>query len=157
MGLRAPSAARRERGQTLVEMAIAVPILILIILVLFEGGAFAFTFTTVQRAAQDGGRFAALPDGPAERDIDGDGDVDESDVKLYVVQRADPSLVSLDPTDITITVTGCTTTPPCLFTARASGERVRLVIDYEYAPLTGSVFGNGTTFALSAATEYMVE
>jgi hypothetical protein len=47
--------------------------------------------------------------------------------------------------------------PPCLFTARASGERVRLVIDYEYAPLSGSVFGNGTTFALSAATEYNVE
>ena len=78
-------------------------------------------------------------------------------MKAYVIQRTGPALATLDPTDFTITVTGCTTTPPCLFTARASGERVRLVIDYEYAPLSGSVFGNGTTFALSAATEYNVE
>jgi Flp pilus assembly protein TadG len=145
-----------ERGQTLVEIAIAVPIFMLIVLALFEGGAFAFTFTTMERATQDGGRFAALPDGPPERDIDGDTDVDEDDVKAYVMDRIDPATVTLDPTDITITVTGCPTSP-CAYTTRATGERVRLVVTYEYNPLTANVFGSGTVFTLTATTEYMVE
>jgi Flp pilus assembly protein TadG len=158
MGSVARTSRRRrdERGQTLVEIAIAVPIFMLIVLALFEGGAFAFTFTTMERATQDGGRFAALPDGPAERDIDGDTDVDEDDVKAYVIERTEPASVTLDPTDITITVTGCPTAP-CTYTARATGERLRLVVTYEYNPLTANVFGSGTVFTLTATTEFMVE
>ncbi len=43
------------------EMAIAVPVMILVALAIFEGGAFALTLTTLENAAQRGGRLAALP------------------------------------------------------------------------------------------------
>lgn len=134
----------RSRGQALVELALALPILLLVMFSVVEAGVFAFTSMTVQNAAQDGGRLAALPD-----------TADEATVKSYVLDRAAIAPVTLDATDITITV-GCASSP-CTFAGRTSGDRVRLVVNYNYSPLIAMVFGNGATFALTAETEYHVE
>lgn len=142
---RADSATGRQSGQALAELALALPILLLVIFALFEAGAFALTLMTVEHAAQDGGRMAALPGTP-----------DETSVKNYVLSRAAFAPVSLNATDITITVSGCTSSP-CTFATRSSGDRIRLVVNYNYNPLIAMVFGNGTTFALAAQTEYNVE
>lgn len=139
--------ARREvaAGQALVEMAMAAPILLLVILMLFEAGTFAFTLLTVEHAAQNGGRMAALPTTPSE-----------TVVKNHVVSRAALAPVSINTGNVTVTVTGCAISP-CTFTTRTSGARVRVEVAYSYRPLVGMVFGNGTTFALQARTEYHVE
>lgn len=142
-------ATRRSRaGQAMAELALALPILLLVIFGLFEAGAFAFTLMTVEHAAQDGGRLAALPP-----NLD---NASEAAVKDYVVDRAALAPVTLAATDITITVSGCSVSP-CTYTTRDSGARVRLVVNYTYNPMIAMVFGNGTTFPLTAQTEYYVE
>ena len=139
----APS--RPQRGQALAEFAMALPILMLVIIAVFEAGAFTFTYMTLESATQDGGRLAALPDTP-----------DETTVKDYVVSRAAYAPVTLSSTDVTVTVTGCSGSP-CTYATRSSGARVRVVTNYNYQPILALVFGSGTTFALTATTEYYVE
>lgn len=131
-------------GQALAEFAMALPIFMLIVIAVFEAGAFTFTYMTVENATQDGGRMAALPDTP-----------DEATVKNYVVSRAAYAPVTLTTTDVTVTVSGCSGS--CTYATRSSGERVRVVTNYNYQPLLGVVFGGGMTFALTATTEYHVE
>ena len=142
-GLDGPARCR-SRGQALVELALALPILLLVMFGVVEAGVFAFTSMTVQNAAQDGGRLAALPD-----------TADEATVKSYVLDRAAIAPVTLDATDITITI-GCATSP-CTYAGRTTGDSVRLVVNYSYSPLIAMVFGNGASFTLTAETEYHVE
>lgn len=150
--IRRPALARngagRSAGQALTELALALPILLLIIFALIEAGVFAFTLMTVEHAAQDGGRLAALPPNA--------DNADEAAVKAYVLSRASLAPVTLAASDITITVTNCSSSP-CNFTTRDSGARVHLAVNYTYNPMIAMVFGNGTTFALTAQTEYHVE
>jgi Flp pilus assembly protein TadG len=131
---------RRSRGQALVEFAFTFPIFILIVLGVIEGGAFAFTYASLQHAAEAGGRLAALPaTATATGDRIGDPCAPPSDdarVRACVVARA--VAVSLTEGMVAVSATGVTVT-------------------YPYQPLTSMVFGAGVTFNLSAETEYVPE
>jgi Flp pilus assembly protein TadG len=129
------------RGQALAEMAIAVPVMILVALAIFEGGAFALTLTTLENAAQRGGRLAALP-----------STASETDVQSLVVTEAARAAITLAPGDV---VVSCA--PSCTYTTRTSGQRVRVTVNFVYQPLTALVFGGSATFPLEAVTEYNVE
>jgi Flp pilus assembly protein TadG len=53
-----PSAARRERGATVVEMAIIMPVLLLVLVGLVEFSIMFFVNQTMQHAVREGGRYA---------------------------------------------------------------------------------------------------
>jgi hypothetical protein len=74
--LRSPN-RERERGQSLVEMALTLPILIFVFLALFDFGRLLFLYSEVSNAAREGARWGSvsgiLDDGEVQqwRDCDG--------------------------------------------------------------------------------------
>lgn len=56
----------RRRGMTSVEFAMIMPLLLLVVMGLIEGGNAAYSWLTVQKAAQNGAHFAATGRGEEE-------------------------------------------------------------------------------------------
>ena len=54
-----PTAPRRARGQSLVELALVAPILILLAMAVWDGGSVLREQVVLQQAARDGARVAA--------------------------------------------------------------------------------------------------
>lgn len=131
----------RRRGQALAEFALAIPVFMLVVLALIEAGAFAFTLTSLESVAQRGGRMAALP-----------STTTESAVQTYVVSQAALAGITVAPSDVAVTCS-----PSCTLATKTSANRVRVVVNYTYRPLTGIALGGTATFPLSAATEYHAE
>jgi Flp pilus assembly protein TadG len=130
---------QRSKGQALVEFAFTFPIFILIVLAVIEGGAFAFTYASLQHATQEGGRLAILPDTATV-----------GDVQQRVVDRA----VAIPVTTgmVSVTVAGGKA-----FAARETGDEVQVLLNYVYQPLTSMVFGAGVTINMAVETEYVAE
>jgi hypothetical protein len=141
--LRKPPRLRRTRGQAVVEFAIAAPIFILVLVAVIEAGAFAFTYSSLQHAVQEGGRVAALP-----------GTADVVDVRNRVVDRAAP--VTVDPVAVSVDLNGAACDDAC-FDTRAPGDRIRVGLTYAYRPVSASVLGMGTFDLPSIVVEFMVE
>lgn len=58
--LRSGHGSNRERGQSLVELALSLPILLLLLIGVIEGGAMVRDFMTLGNAVREGARAAAL-------------------------------------------------------------------------------------------------
>ncbi|HUG49043.1 MAG TPA: TadE family protein [Candidatus Limnocylindria bacterium] len=145
LGRSLPFRPRRSGGQSLTEFALAVPVFLLVLLTIVEAAAFAYTYTNLQRAVQEGGRVAALP-----------GTSEMTQVRDRVVERARP--VDVDPADVAITVNGIECLIETCFTARVSGDRVLVTLSFSYQPVGSAVFGAGATFNLpDLSAEFMVE
>lgn len=132
--------ASGSAGQGLVEMALALPVFLLVLLAIIEGAGYAFAATTLQHAAHEGARLAALPSTAGPADVTG-----------RVIARAMP--VELRSDDISVGVNSGSTT----FVQRETGDRVRVSVRLDYVPLTVRVFGFGFSFTLAADAEYFVE
>jgi Flp pilus assembly protein TadG len=128
-----------RKGQAMAELALAIPVLLLTIVALLEGAGFVFALSSLQNAAQEGGRLAALPTTATE-----------SAVRDRIVVRAAP--FDVDASDVTIAVNSGTRT----FLLRQSGDRIRVDVGLDYSPFTSVLFG-GSTIAISVAAEYRVE
>lgn len=61
----------RQRGQSLVEVALVLPILVLILLGVFDAGRAVFAFNTVQNAAREAARVAIVDQTPSVVEAEG--------------------------------------------------------------------------------------
>jgi Flp pilus assembly protein TadG len=138
----------RSRGQALTEFALILPVFMLMVLAVVEGAYYAFTINSLDRAVQEGGRHAAIVPPPT-----GTGAATRLEVQNRVRDRAIGQTIA--PSSVTVAVNGCTT--DACFVARTIGQKVRVSFTYAHTPLVAIVFGTGTTFSISMATEYVVE
>jgi Flp pilus assembly protein TadG len=145
---------RRSRGQALAEFALTIPIFLLVLLALIEGAWYAYTINSLDRAVQEGGRYAALPAAPV-----GTGTALRTEVQNKV--RDSALGLTVNPSVVTVSVYETSTAVWCstdaCFTGREPGDKVRVSFTYTHTPLTAMVFGGSATFPQSFATEYVVE
>jgi Flp pilus assembly protein TadG len=139
---------RKERGQSLVELAFALPIFLVLLMGVIDFSWGLKSWISVTNAAREGARYGAVNCASANdsADLDGSGDFDADDV----VQRALDTATGLGLTAGDVTVTNCT--------PGASGESVVVGIDYDYelvTPLGGlmSMFGGSITDSITLHSE----
>jgi Flp pilus assembly protein TadG len=141
--------ARRSRsprtvaGQAVVEFALVSGIFLFTVFGLVEGGRLIYGYVALAYGVQEGGRYAALISDPRKTD---------SEVKARVAERAHL---------ITVTVPLVEAKKPDgsarAFSARESGDRVRVGGTYTFTPVVSWVFGGDTSLTLEYATEFTVE
>lgn len=85
---------KRERGASAVEMALVAPFLIILLLGIIEFGYLFAEFNEVRHAAREGARFAAVSN--VALDMDGDGNLDETDVVLAICGAIDLPGATID-------------------------------------------------------------
>jgi Flp pilus assembly protein TadG len=138
----------RGRGQALVEFALIIPIFLAVLLGLMEGAYYAFTLNSLDRAVQEGGRHAAIVPPPI-----GTGAATITAVQIRVSDSA--TGLTVTPSSVSVSVNGCATA--ACFTARTTGDRVRVAFTYSHTPVTAAVFSGSASFPLDFQTEYTVE
>jgi len=133
-----PGRRRRQRGQSLVEMAFVLPIFLVLVMGVIDFSWGLKSWIQVTNGAREAARYGAVncATANASADLTGDGAFDLDDVK----QRAIDSATGLGLTTADVDVDDCT--------PGASGESVVVSIDYDYelvTPLGGmmSMFGGG--------------
>lgn len=133
----------RQRGQSVVELALVLPMLLFIVLGTLDLGRLFVSYNSVLNAAHEGAFYAAynpslLPDGA-------------------VTQAAtqDPGL-GLTASNVTITCySGVTTTTKACSTVQA-GDTVSVVVTYPFKPFTtmiADIPGIGSTFTITATVK----
>lgn len=135
----------RERGQSLVEMALLLPVLVLILMALFDFGRAIYAYNTVSNAARDGARLAIVDQRTsgstylaaieAANQATGLG-LDPADSSEVEVQFPDPLSNCSDP---------------------GIGCPVSVTVRYRFSPITpviGSILG---PFEVSSTTELPIE
>ena len=134
---------RRERGQSLVELAFALPIFLVLVFGIVDFSLGLKSWITITNAAREGARFAAVSCGTATDDSD-------------VVAKTEEAAADLS-SDVTVTVTNC---------PGDATESVTVEVEYDYeliTPLGGllSFLGNGvglpSTVGLSSSSDMRVE
>lgn len=121
-------AAKAQRGQSLVELALLVPVLILILIGIIDFGRVFNAYITITNAAREGARYGAMhPD-------DADG------IKARVVNEATASGVNVE--DVEVEFPNGTSEP---------GNPIRVKVIYGFPLITAFLFGGGTITLQSAA------
>lgn len=100
---------RRERGQSLVELAIVLPVLLAMVVGIFEFGRAWNVYQVITNAAREGARLGVIPN------------MGESDVQGAIQDYMETA--SLDPSVATATVSGA---------ADGTGTSTTVQIDYPY-------------------------
>jgi Flp pilus assembly protein TadG len=147
------SAARRERGQSVVEFAVTLPLLLALFLITFEGGRLVFTWVLLSEASREATRVAVLP-----------GTTQVSTIQQRAVNLA--TIVGVPTSSVTVTKApvGSTSFSAVSGTfTKSRGETIRISISYTYtvvaayfirADWPGLPF---TSLPLLVATEMRVE
>ncbi len=135
---------RRQRGQSLVEMAFVLPLFLVIVLAIVDFGLGIKSWISVTNSAREAARYGAV--------YCATGDANESDV----IQRAIDTAPTLGLVAADVTVTNCT--------GGSSTESLVVDIDYQYdmiTPLAGmlSFLGGGIpdSVTLSASADMRIE
>lgn len=136
-----PWRTHSERGQSLVEFALAVPIFILILIGLFDMGRAVYAFNTISNASREAARVAIVNQTPA----DVEGEALKQAVSLGL-SAADVTIAYLDPSGA----------------GACSGDiglgcRASVTVQYTFTaatPVIGQIVG---PFTMTAATEMPVE
>jgi len=116
-----PRRRRCETGQAVVELALVVPVLVLLLLGIAEFGRLYGAYLTVEQAAREGARVAALGGSDAQ-----------------VTQTVDKVASWLDTTKLTVQIT-----PPD--GQRLAGQSVKVEVDYRFsfvAPVISRLVGD---------------
>ncbi len=116
-----PRRRRVEAGQAVVELALVVPVLVLLLLGIAEFGRLYGAYLTVEQAAREGARVAAL----------GGSDSD-------VIQAVDNAASWLDLKQLSVSITPSQG-------QRLAGQSVTVEVDYRFnfvAPVISSLVGN---------------
>jgi len=125
---------QRERGQGMVEFVLVLPIFLLLVFAIVDFGMGFHAWLTVTNSAREGASLGAVRGTQAQ-----------------IVQRVQDTSDSLDPSNMTITVTNAQGTP---------GESIVVDVDYDYTLITpldsvlgmvsGGSVGPSITFSSSA-------
>ena len=130
---------QRERGQGMVEFVLVLPIFLLLVFAIVDFGMGFHAWLTVTNSAREGARLGAVRGSQTE-----------------IVQRVQDTSDSLDPSNMTITVTNAQGTP---------GTSVVVDVDYDYTLITpldnllGLVSGGsvGPTVTFSSSADMRLE
>ena len=129
----------RKRGQATVEFALCSIMLFALILGILETGRLVYTIAALSHAVNTGARVAALPGTP-----------DMPTIQTAVVDSA--YSLAVNPADVTVTVTGTTTT----YSLRDTGDDIQVGVTYVFRPVIESLFP-WATFTLSRSTSIFAE
>lgn len=125
-----PRLFKSSRGNAAVEFALTFPTLMVVTLMIFDLGQALFVYTTVNNAAADGARYAAL------HGTSNTYPKTAAEIEAYIQDRA----TGLDPANLTITLTY---TPNNQFT----GSTVEVQLDYALGIFLGRAFTSIITSA----------
>lgn len=152
----------RSTGQSLVEFALVFPIIVLIFFGLFDLGRGVFAYNTLENAARDGARVAAVnqvessPGGDCNqsRPIENPLDAHWS-IKTCAVVSA--TSLGISESDVTITYAPPPNTTVTCGTPLHVGCIATVTIVYEYAPATPLIGGLVGKVSMSASSDVPVE
>jgi hypothetical protein len=149
-----PNGHNRERGQSLVEIAISLPVIILLLLGTFDFGMAIFSYAIIRDAAQEGALYGSFnPDNKAEienraRNISPQG---EDEIFSSPVDLLDKDLVQVEVKAIGNSCQGTTD-------GEANSLRVRVRFYYPILmPFIGSIIGSDTIPLTGSATNVILQ
>ena len=125
---------RKEKGQSLLELALILPVLIIILAGVLDLGRLYYAYVAVTDAAAEGASYAAIHPGPGER-----GEV------LRRAQEASRGLVQIDPDMVEV---DCP--------AVASGAPITVTVSYSFTvatPLINAIVPDGVLMLRGVANE----
>jgi Flp pilus assembly protein TadG len=132
-----------QRGQSLVEFAITFPVFVLLVAGMVDLGLALFSNVTVISAAREGARLGVVLPGDT----------------VAVEDRVRAMATGLDLSKLTVTTTCLRPVGSgygaCTGTAWASGDTVRVQVDYDYTMVWPLTFG--TQLDLSSAVQMRIE
>lgn len=124
---------RSERGANLVEMAIVTPLLLLLLAGAIDIGRMFNNYIIITNAAREGARLAARL--PCRADDSTQRSLLRSAIVDAVIQEAANSGVVLESGDVSINP------DPLSDGCAGAGYPIRVIVDYQYDTLMGSVLG----------------
>lgn len=111
--VRGHGAGAGERGQALVELALALPVLLVLLLGILEFGMLLNVYLTVEHGAREGARLGAT------------GAEDQA-----IADRVVASCPGLDPARLEVVIS-----PPA--SSRSTGDTLEVIVRFAYRPLIG--------------------
>jgi Flp pilus assembly protein TadG len=138
-----PAGSRRQRGQSVVELALILPMLLFIVLGTLDLGRLFISYDSVLNAAHEGAFYAAY---------------NPSLLPAGVVSQAaaqDPGL-GLTASNVTVTCYNGVTTTAKNCSAVLTGDTVSVVVTYPFRPFTAMIAdipGIGSTFTITATVK----
>lgn len=120
-----PGLFKSRRGNAAIEFALTFPTLMVVTLMIFDLGQALFVYTTINNAAADGARYAAV------HGTNNTYTKTADEIQTYIQDRA----TGLDPDSLTITLTY---TPNNQFT----GSTVEVQVNYQLGIFLSDIFKN---------------
>ncbi len=163
------SKTRRDRGQALIEFAVALPIFLVMTLAVFDFGRVIWATTSLNAAAREGARFAIVhggtqtdpcPVGPAGPDSNKNPDVScvyPSPSKQYIYDTVRAAAIA-GGSNITVTAcygTGCSGNTDAAGADNRRGTIVTVVVTSQINLVTPSLLGI-SSFTVSANSTMVV-
>jgi Flp pilus assembly protein TadG len=146
---------RQNRGQSLVEFALALTLMLVLVAGAVDLGSAFFAFIAIRDAAQEGALYGSIA---AVIDTNGNGKYDNGEPlnSAAIINRVrQSSNQPVDLTDITkVTVVVSATSPPC------AGGGITVTVTYNYQltmPLIGAVIGSQTIPVRASATNTILK
>jgi Flp pilus assembly protein TadG len=127
-------ARRRERGQSLIEMALVFPLLILLVATVVDFGRAFHDYTIIANASREGARYASYF--PRAEDLPG--------IQAQAIQEAQGSGLTLDPANVTAAPL-----------PQVAGAPIIVTVTYDFPTILGGIVG-ANTLALRASTQMIV-
>jgi Flp pilus assembly protein TadG len=148
------SSRQRQRGQSLLETAIALPVLLLLILTFIDLGRAVYYYSALQNSVREGARFASV--NRIVTTATESNEATETDVVNVVIGYS--IAVDITAGDVTIVALDGAgaiedDVPPILYTDDT--EKVSITATYEFSPITpflAQMIGGGNTLTLTADT-----
>jgi len=149
-----PNRPNRERGQSLVELAISLPVILLILLGTVDFGMAIFSYAILRDAAQEGALYGSFnPDNKAEienraRNISPQG---EDEIFSSPVELTDSELVQVEVKAIGASCQGSTD---------GESNSLQVRVRYQYPilmPFIGTIIGSDTITLTGSATNVILQ
>lgn len=123
----------RQRGQSLVELALMLPFLLVLLIGVLDLGRIYFAYMTIVNASREGARYGAAHP------------TDTTGIYTHAINESAGSGIVLTPLSVSIQcLSGCTT-----------GNPIRVTVIYYFQLITTYLF-NGGTIPISGYTEFVI-
>lgn len=145
---------KREKGQSLVELAVALPVILLILLGTVDFGMALFSYSILRDAAQEGALYASFnPTNPAEIENRARNILprDDEDIFSSPVDLRDTSRVTVEVDPIGNDCQGAT---------QGVANSIQVNVRYQYKifmPIIGTVIGTDTIELTGSATNIILQ
>lgn len=152
-GIQHPKGRNGEKGQSLIEVAIALPVILLILLGTFDFGMALFSYSILKDAAQEGALYGSInPGNKAEIE----------NRARHILPREEGILYSspIDLRDSAIVVNIRTIGGACQGVSGNVANRVQVKVTYQYdilTPFVSEVIGTETIQLTSTATNVILQ